>query len=87
MAKSMEVYHSAFSCVKQRKMMLRNKKVTEKFGIFIFISYFCPRHLQVAQLVWASEPIVFGSAPVSIYGKAFIMRFVSDSLKSGQFQS
>ena len=28
------------------------------------------RHLQVAQLVWASEPIEFGSAFVSIYGKA-----------------
>ena len=26
--------------------------------------------MQVAQLVWASEPIVFGSAFVSIYGKA-----------------
>ena len=35
-----------------------------------FISYFCPRHLQVAQLAWASEPIVFGSAFVSIYGRA-----------------
>ena len=30
---------------------------------------------------------MFGSAFVSIYGKASIMRFVSDSLKSGQFQS
>ena len=28
------------------------------------------RHLQVAQLVWASEPIEFGSAFVSIYGRA-----------------
>ena len=32
--------------------------------------------MQVAQLVWASEPIVFGSAFVSIYGKAFIARCV-----------
>ena len=51
-------------------MERRFKKVAEKFGGFIFISYFCPRHLQVAQLVWVSEPIVFGSAFVSIYGKA-----------------
>ena len=54
------------------------KKVAEKFGSFIFISYFCPRHLQVAQLVWASELIVFGSAFVSIYGFSVFMRFVSD---------
>ena len=44
------------------------KKVEEKFGSFIFISYFCPRLMQVAQFVWASEPIAFGSAFVSIYG-------------------
>ena len=46
------------------------KKNAEKFGSFIFISYFCHRHLQVAQLAWASEPIEFGSVFVSIYGKA-----------------
>ena len=67
-------------------MERRFKKVAEKFGGFIFISYFCPRHLQVAQLVWVSEPIVFGSAFVSIYGKASIMRFVSDDWKSGKFR-
>ena len=55
---------------RSRKMLWEIKKVAEKFGGFIFISYFCRRLMQVAQLVWASEPIVFGSAFVSIYGKA-----------------
>ena len=54
---------------------------------FHFFFLLLSRHLQVAQLVWASDPIEFGSAFVSIYGKASIMRFVSDPLKPGKFQS
>ena len=54
--------------VKLWKMMLEVKKFEKSLAV----SYFCPRLMQVAQLVWASEPIVFGSAFVSIYGKAFI---------------
>ena len=71
--------HALLCCVKVSKSKCQtmendawSQKVREKFGSFIFISYFCPRLMQVAQLVWASEPIVFGSAFVSIYGKAFI---------------
>ena len=62
-------------------MKLRNKKVAEKFGCFIFISYICPR-LPFIAAKRASK--VFGVSVVSIYGKAFI-RFVSDRLKSGKF--
>ena len=54
--------------------MLRIKKVAEKFGGFIFISYFCPRLPSIAARR-ASK--VFGVSGVTIYGKAFI-RFVSD---------
>ena len=41
--------------------------------------------MQVAQLVWASEPIAFGSAFISIYGFSVFMRFVSDIVKPGKF--
>ena len=63
---------------KPSKKVVKQQKVAEKFGSFIFISYFCSLHLQVAQLAWASEPIEFGSAFVTIYRKAFTMRFVHD---------
>ena len=53
--------------------MLRNKKVTEKFGSFILFSYFCPR-LPFIAVKRASK--VFGVSGVTIYGKAFIsLRF------------
>ena len=52
--------------------MVPGNFLAKKFGSLIFISYFCPRHLQVAQLVWTTEPKAFGSAFVTIYGKAFI---------------
>ena len=48
-------------------MMLRIKKVAEKFGGFIFISYFCPRLPSIAAKR-ASK--VFGVSVVTIYGKA-----------------
>ena len=67
-----EVSKCQSQSVKLWKMTLTNKKVREKFGGFIFISYFCPRLMQVAQPVWAAEAIAFGSAFVSICGKAFI---------------
>ena len=57
--------------VKLWKMMLEVKKFEKSLAVsFLFLTF--ARHLQVAQLAWASEPIVFGSAFVSIYGKAFI---------------
>lgn len=50
-------------------MMLTVKKLLKSLAVsFLFLTF--ARHLQVAQLAWASEPIVFGSAFVSIYGKA-----------------
>ena len=64
-----------------------NKESCINIWQFHFFFLLLSRHLQVAQLVWASEPIVFGSAFVSIYGKASIMRFVSDDQKSGKFQT
>ena len=53
------------------KWCLKSKS-SRKVWQFHFYFLLLSRHLQVAQLVWASEPIVFGSAFVSIYGKAFI---------------
>ena len=47
-----------------------NKESCINIWQFHFFFLLLPRHLQVAQLAWASEPIVFGSAFVSIYGKA-----------------
>ena len=45
-------------------------KSCRKVWQFHFYLSILHRHLQVAQLAWASEPIEFGSAFVSIYGKA-----------------
>ena len=47
--------------------LLNNKKLPKSLAVSSLILH---RHLQVAQLAWASEPIEFGSAFVSIYGKA-----------------
>ena len=57
-------------------MKLRNKKVAKKFGGFISFSYFCPR-LPFIAAKRASK--VFGVSGVTIYGKASIMRIVSDN--------
>ena len=51
----------------QAKKLLNNKKLPKSLAVSSLILH---RHLQVAQLAWASEPIEFGSAFVSIYGKA-----------------
>ena len=51
----------------QAKKLLNNKKLPKSLAVSSLILH---RHLQVAQLAWASEPIVFGSAFVSIYGRA-----------------
>ena len=78
--------HLFFLFLFSRKMTVFLHFFCLKFGGFNFYSYFCPRHLQVFQLVWLTELIAIGSALVSIYGKAFIMRFVSDHSKPGKFQ-
>ena len=51
----------------QAKKLLNDKKLPKSLTVSSLILH---RHLQVAQLVWASEPIEFGSAFVSIYGRA-----------------
>ena len=53
----------------QAKKLLNNKKLPKiwQFHLYFLLLH---RRLQVAQLAWASEPIEFGSAFVSIYGKA-----------------
>ena len=51
----------------QAKKLLNNKKLPKSLAVSSLILH---RHLQVAQLAWASEPIEFGSAFVSIYGRA-----------------
>ena len=57
---------SATIIIKWCKLSKSCRKVWQFHFYFLLLS----RHLQVAQLVWASEPIEFGSAFVSIYGKA-----------------
>ena len=39
---------------------MNDKKLEKSLAVFFFL--LMSRHLQVAQLVWASEPIEFGSA-------------------------
>ena len=51
----------------QAKKLLNDKKLPKSLAVSSLILH---RHLQVAQLAWASEPIEFGSAFVSIYGRA-----------------
>ena len=58
---------SGFHPSNQAKKLLNNKKLPKSLAVSSLILH---RHLQVAQLAWASEPIEFGSAFVSIYGKA-----------------
>ncbi len=39
-------------CAKVGNMMPRNKKVAEKFGSFVFISYFCSDICKYHQFFW-----------------------------------
>ena len=67
-----QTHSNPFKPTKHSLLRKKCRKVW-RFNIYYVL---LPWHLQVTQLLWATEPIEFGSAFVSIYGKAFIMRCV-----------